>query len=42
MFDLTQVIGFSNNDSVSTEFRWVKQVVEQLNPAFNIKNKYRL
>ena len=40
MFDLTQVIGLSNNDPVSTEFRWVKQVVERLNRTF--KSSYRV
>ena len=33
-FDVTQVIGLTNDDAVSTEFRWVKQVVERLNRTF--------
>lgn len=40
IFDLIQVIGLSNNDSVSTEYRWVKQVVERLNRTF--KSSYRV
>ena len=40
LFDLTQVIGLSNDDPVSEEFRWVKQVVERLNRTF--KSSYRL
>lgn len=39
-FNLTQVIGLANNDPVSTEFRWVKQVVERLNRTF--KASYRV
>ena len=38
-FDVTQVIGLSNDDAVTTEFRWVKQVVERLNRTF--KASYR-
>ncbi|MBC8059272.1 MAG: DDE-type integrase/transposase/recombinase [Clostridiaceae bacterium] len=38
-FDVTQVIGLTNDDAVSTEFRWVKQVVERLNRTF--KASYR-
>lgn len=38
-FDVTQVIGLTNDDAVSTEFRWVKQVVERLNRTF--KSSYR-
>lgn len=38
-FDLTQVIGLTNDDAVSTEYRWVKQVVERLNRTF--KASYR-
>jgi len=33
-FDVTQVIGLTNDDAASTEFRWVKQVVERLNRTF--------
>ena len=39
-FDVTQVIGLSNDDTVSKEFRWVKQVVERLNRTF--KSSYRV
>jgi len=39
-FDVTQVIGLSNDDAVSKEFRWVKQVVERLNRTF--KSSYRV
>jgi transposase-like protein/DNA-directed RNA polymerase subunit RPC12/RpoP len=40
IFDLTQVIGLTNDDAVSKEFRWVKQVVERLNRTF--KYSYRV
>ncbi len=39
-FDVTQVIGLTNDDAVSEEFRWVKQVVERLNRTF--KASYRV
>lgn len=39
-FDLVQVIGLTNNDAVSTEHRWFKQVVERLNRTF--KASYRV
>lgn len=39
-FDVTQVIGLTNDDAVSTEFRWVKQIVERLNRTF--KFSYRV
>lgn len=39
-FTLTQVIGLCNNDPVSTEFRWIKQVIERLNRTF--KASYRV
>jgi transposase-like protein len=39
-FDLTQVIGLSNDDAVSTEYRWLKQNVERLNRTF--KFSYRV
>lgn len=39
-FTLTQVIGLTNNDPVSTEFRWVKQTIERLNRTF--KSSYRV
>jgi len=40
IFDLTQVIGLTNDDAVSKEYRWVKQVVERLNRTF--KSSYRV
>lgn len=40
IFDLTQVIGLTNDDPVSEENRWVKQVVERLNRTF--KASYRV
>jgi len=39
-FDLTQVIGLTNEDAVSTEYRWFKQVIERLNRTF--KSSYRV
>ena len=39
-FDVTQVIGLTNDDAVSKEFRWIKQVVERLNRTF--KSSYRV
>ena len=39
-FDLTQVIGLTNDDPVSEEYRWVKQVVERLNRTY--KTSYRV
>ena len=39
-FNLYQVIGLSNDDPISEEFRWVKQVVERLNRTF--KSSYRV
>ena len=39
-FDVTQVIGLTNDDAVTTEFRWVKEVVERLNRTF--KFSYRV
>ena len=39
-FPLTQVIGLTNEDPVSTEFRWLKQVIERLNRTF--KFSYRV
>ncbi|CAI3585249.1 DDE_Tnp_IS240 domain-containing protein [Clostridium neonatale] len=33
-FDLTQVIGLTNDDPVSEEYRWVTQVVERLNRTY--------
>lgn len=39
-FDITQVIGLTNDDAVSKEFRPYKQIVERLNRTF--KASYRL
>lgn len=33
-FNLIQVIGLSNDDPISTEFRWLKQIIERLNRTF--------
>lgn len=33
-FTLIQVIGLTNNDAVSTEYRWLKQIIERLNRTF--------
>jgi len=38
-FDVTQVIGLTNDDLVSTEFRWVKQIIERLNRTFKFAYK---
>jgi len=40
VFDITQVIGLTNDDAVSKEYRWVKQIVERLNRTF--KSSYRV
>lgn len=39
-FDITQVIGLTNDDEVSTEFRPFKQMIERLNRTF--KESYRI
>ena len=39
-FDITQVIGLTNNDAVSKEFRPYKQMIERLNRTF--KASYRV
>ena len=39
-FDITQVIGLTNNDAVSREFRPYKQMTERLNRTF--KSTYRV
>jgi transposase-like protein len=39
-FPLTQVTGLTNDDPVSEEYRWVKQVIERLNRTF--KFSYRV
>jgi len=33
-FNLIQVIGLTNNDPVSEEYRWLKQIIERLNRTF--------
>jgi putative transposase len=33
-FDVKQVIGLTNKDDVSTEYRWLKQIIERLNRTF--------
>ncbi len=33
-FNLTQVIGLTNDDPVSEEYRWLKQIIERLNRTF--------
>ena len=38
-FDITQVIGLTNDDDVSKEFRPYKQMIERLNRTF--KSSYR-
>ena len=35
-FDITQVIGLSNDDAVSTKFRPFKQMIERLNRTFKV------
>ena len=39
-FELIQVIGLTNDDEVSTEYRWAKQMIERLNRTF--KFSYRV
>lgn len=39
-FNVIQVIGLSNDDPVSTEYRWIKQIIERLNRTF--KSSYRV
>lgn len=38
-FDVTQVVGLTNEDPVSKEYRWLKQVVEKLNRTFKFSYK---
>jgi len=38
-FDIVQVVGLTNNDSVSAEFRPLKQIIERLNRTF--KGNYK-
>jgi transposase-like protein/ssDNA-binding Zn-finger/Zn-ribbon topoisomerase 1 len=40
VFDVTQVIGLTNKDPVSTEYRWLKQNIERTNRTF--KHSYRV
>ena len=39
-FDVTQVIGLTNEDPVSKEYRWLKQIIERLNRTF--KHSYKV
>lgn len=38
-FDVTQVVGLTNDDPVSKEFRWLKQIIERLNRTFKFSYK---
>ena len=38
-FDVTQVIGLTNDDSISKEYRWLKQIIERLNRTFKFSYK---
>ena len=38
-FDVTQVIGLTNDDPVSFEYRWLKQIIERLNRTFKFSYK---
>lgn len=38
-FDVTQVIGLTNDDAVTSEFRWVKQIIERVNRTFKFSYK---
>ena len=38
-FDVTQVIGLTNEDEVSIEYRWLKQIIERLNRTFKFSYK---
>ena len=38
-FDVTQVIGLTNDDPISKEYRWLKQVIERLNRTFKFSYK---
>lgn len=39
-FSVTQVIGLTNEDPTSTEYRWLKQIIERLNRTF--KHSYKV
>ena len=38
-FSVTQVIGLTNDDPVSKEYRWLKQIIERLNRTFKFSYK---
>lgn len=38
-FDVTQVVGLTNDDPVSKEYRWLKQIIERLNRTFKFSYK---
>ena len=38
-FNVIQVIGLTNVDPISTEYRWVKQIIERLNRTFKTSYK---
>ena len=38
-FDITPVVGLTNVDSVSKEYRWLKQIIERLNRTFKFSYK---
>ena len=38
-FDVTQVIGLTNDDPISKEYRWLKQIIERLNRTFKFSYK---
>ena len=38
-FDVTQVIGLTNDEPVSKEYRWLKQIIERLNRTFKFSYK---
>ena len=38
-FSVTQVIGLTNDDPISKEYRWLKQIIERLNRTFKFSYK---
>ena len=38
-FNVTQVVGLTNDDPVSKEYRWLKQIIERLNRTFKFSYK---
>jgi len=38
-FNVTPVIGLTNNDPVSTKYRWIKQIIERFNRTFKFAYK---